>query len=271
MRFGEPRLHRFFTTERLLTWLKQESQFFLATLHNGEIEQLLHNLLNVDSAEALTKLENWWLGSYFAGGGAAMWFSGVVQALARQRHKQLAMQINGKHRFPIPGARLYIFPAAVGTRDVPSGHVELDFACATAFVADSDWLDYIVPVLGGCDGDDALWLFPFRDQADDNNRKLLLWRSPNQDGEYVLLQPTVASDDVGNGWPLLDSRLLSPRIDTIGKDEIIYGVLPHDTTAVHPDLYALRLPELRARAKALQLRNTSRLRKALLIEAIQAS
>src|SRR5690606_20724898 len=91
-------------------------------------------------------------------------------------------------RCPVPGGRYYIFPSAVGGQEVPAGHIELDPATATAWVNGGDWLDYIVDVLGGCDGDDALWVFPFTDS--DGEKKVLAWRSPNQLGEYVVLKPT---------------------------------------------------------------------------------
>ena len=88
-------------------------------------------------------------------------------------------------------------------------------------VNNQDWLDHIVAVLGGCDGDDAVWVFPFRDAAD-RRRKILVWRSPNQLGEYALLQPTEGSHKlewaVPGGtlaYPSMDSRLLPPRIDTV--------------------------------------------------------
>jgi len=115
---------------------------------------------------------------------------------------------------------------------VPAGHVELDPACATAWVNDEDWLDHIVEVLGGCDGDDAVWVLPFSDGSDRSAggnrpvRKVLLWRSPNQPGEYLLLKPTAVSHtiqwDTGGSivagpltYPQMQSRLLPPRIDSV--------------------------------------------------------
>ncbi|MCA9956485.1 MAG: hypothetical protein KC434_17270, partial [Anaerolineales bacterium] len=99
--------------------------------------------------------------------------------------------------------------------------IELDSANATAWVNDTDWLTYLVDVLGGCDGDDAVWVFPFSDQSDAGKQKLLVWRSPNQMGEYAVLEPTASSHiiawDVPGGrqltYPKMNSRLLPPRID----------------------------------------------------------
>ncbi|MCA9925355.1 MAG: hypothetical protein KC421_23440 [Anaerolineales bacterium] len=107
------------------------------------------------------------------------------------------------------------------------GEIELDPAHATAWVSTADWQTYIVSVLGGCDGDDGVWCFPFTDY--DGRRRILIWRSPNQLGEYVLLSPTADSFTVT--WPTvhkevcyprMDSRQLPPRIDTLTYD---YGEL----------------------------------------------
>ncbi|MCP4945565.1 MAG: hypothetical protein GY924_26770, partial [Planctomycetaceae bacterium] len=115
-----------------------------------------------------------------------------------------------KFRTPIPGGRYYIFPAAVGDRDVPTGYIELDPTCATAWVNDNDWLNTVVDVLGGCDGDDAVWIFPFADASDGNQQKMLIWRSPNQLGEYVVLQPTAVSHTIA--WDAPGGKLASPKM-----------------------------------------------------------
>lgn len=240
----------FFGPERLAAWLRADNQAFLAQLQDGRLDELLGGLLRVDEKADLDSLERWWLGSYFAGGGQALWFGGIVQALGRQRLSRLDHQLGGKQRFPLPGGRAYLFPAAVGERQVSPGEMELSLAEATAYVNDDDWLRTIVPVLGGCDGDDAIWLFPFTDEGHDDidpqsgeiihPRRLLVWRSPNLDGEYVLLRPTAQSDDLGS-WPELDSRQLSPRID---RADIHYGRLEPGPDALplpsDADLAALR-------------------------------
>lgn len=243
----------FFGADRLLAWLQADNQQFLAQLQDGRLDELLSRLLHVAEKADLDSLERWWLGSYFAGGGQALWFGGIVQALGRQRLNRLDHQLGGKQRFPLPGGRAYLFPAAVGGRAVPPGHLELNLAQATAYVNDADWLHTVVPILGGCDGDDAVWLFPFTDAGQDDidpqtgeishPRRLLVWRSPNLDGEYVLLRPTETSDDLGS-WPELDSRQLSPRID---RADIHYGRLEPgpDALPLPPDADP---PALRRRA-----------------------
>jgi hypothetical protein len=208
-----------------------ESELFLTGIRDGRLEHILNRLYDAESVADLDSLADWHVGEYIASGGSLMWFAGMVRAVARQHLNRLGSRA-GKLRCPAPGGRFYLFPATVGDRDVPAGHVELDPVCATAWVNDEDWLDYIVAVLGGCDGDDAVWVLPFSDgsdrSAEDNRpvRKVLLWRSPNQLGEYLLLKPTAGShtiqwhsgDSISAGplaYPPMQSRLLPPRIDSV--------------------------------------------------------
>ncbi|HID51540.1 MAG TPA: hypothetical protein EYP41_05830, partial [Anaerolineae bacterium] len=214
-------LHPFFKPEHLLAWAGMESGLFLEGIRNGRLESILNRLYDAESVSDLDALADWHVGEYIASGGSLMWFAGMVKAVARQHLNRLGSRA-GKFRAPIPGGRYYIFPAAVGNRDVPEGHIELDPDCATAWVNDNDWLIYIVDVLGGCDGDDALWVFPFADMDDGRKQKMLIWRSPNQLGEYVVLEPTANSHtiewDIPNGvlsYPKMQSRLLSNRIDSV--------------------------------------------------------
>jgi hypothetical protein len=219
-------LYPFFQPEKLLAWAGMESEFFLSGVRDGRLESILNRLYDAESVSDLASLADWHVGEYIASGGRLMWFAGMVKAVAKQHLKRLGSRAS-KLRTPVPGGRYYIFPAAVGEREVAEGHIELDPACATAWVNDNDWLNYIVDVLGGCDGDDALWVFPFTDtsgltEGKRPSRKVLIWRSPNQLGEYVLLVPTENSHtiewDVPGGtisYPKMKSRLLPVRIDKV--------------------------------------------------------
>ncbi|MDT8287779.1 MAG: hypothetical protein RQ748_11775, partial [Elusimicrobiales bacterium] len=227
-------LHPFFGVEQLLVWMELESELFLEGIQSGRLAEVMGRLYGIESEEearsrsALEEIGNWHVGEYLASGGHPMWFAGIVRALARQHLNRLGRR-ERRLRCPIPGGRYYIFPAAVGRREVPAGHIELDPATSTAWVNDGDWLDYIVDALGGCDGDDALWILPFTDEAD-QGRQVLAWRSPNQLGEYVLLKPTANSHTtrwaIPRGrhisWPNMKSRLLPPRIDSVSYQ---YGEL----------------------------------------------
>ena len=222
-------LYPFFQPEHLLAWAGMESALFLEGIRNGRLASILNRLYDADSVSDLDSLSDWYVGEYIASGGSLMWFAGMVKAVARQHLKRLGSRAS-KLRCPAPGGRYYLFPAAVGNRQVPEGQIELDPSCATAWVNDQDWLNTIVDVLGGCDGDDAVWVMPFSDVSNAGRRKMLIWRSPNQLGEYIVLQPTGAShviawDVPGNQqitYPKMQSRLLPNRIDSISYQ---YGLL----------------------------------------------
>ncbi|MBK8904442.1 MAG: hypothetical protein IPM53_24905 [Anaerolineaceae bacterium] len=213
-------MYPFFQPEHLLAWSEMESSLFLEGIRSGRLQAVLNRLYDAESVADLDSLADWHVGEYIASGGSLMWFSGMVKAVARQHLKRLGSRAS-KLRCPAPGGRYYLFPAGVGNRQVSQGQIELDPASATAWVNDTDWLTYLVDVLGGCDGDDAVWVFPFSDQSDAGKQKLLVWRSPNQLGECVVLQPTAASHiiawDVPGGrqltYPKMKSCLLPPRID----------------------------------------------------------
>lgn len=232
-------LHPFFQPEHLLAWAGMESALFLSGIRNGRLARILNRLYDAESVSDLDSLADWHVGEYIASGGSLMWFAGMVKAVARQHLNRLGSRVR-KLRCPAPGGHYYLFPAAVGNRHVPEGHIELDPACATAWVNDTDWLTTIVDVLGGCDGDDAVWVFPFRDVSDGGQRKVLIWRSPNQVGEYMVLRPTAGSHviawDIGDAiagdqrntveplsYPKMQSRLLPNRIDNTPYQ---YGRLP---------------------------------------------
>jgi hypothetical protein len=251
----------FFQPEQLLAWAQMESEMFLKGIANGRLAGILGRLYEVDVADGLATgtaatvdaLADWHVGEYLASGGNLMWFSGMVKAMAKQHLNRLGSRIE-KLRLPIPGGRFYIFPAAVGGRDVPPGQVELDPDSATAWVNDQDWLDYIVNVLGGCDGDDAVWVMGISDRSDGGKQKVLLWRSPNQLGEYILLQPTERSHTIAwetalgsLTYPQMESRLLPPRIDSISYQ---YGSLAktsdHSQQATAYTISALRPTIFRA-------------------------
>ena len=219
-------LYPFFQPEHLLAWMQMESALFLDSIRSGKIDQLLARLGRFETEAELEAIQRWWLGEYLASGGSLMWFAGTIKAMARQ-HLLRLQQGQNNLRFPVPGGHYYLFPAEIGERRVEPGQVELDPASATAWVSTEDWQDYMVNVLGGCDGDDAVWVFPFRDY--DGVEKVLLWRSPNQVGEYVILRPTAKSHVIqwqtvfGNAsFPTMDSRDLPPRIDTVRH---AYGTL----------------------------------------------
>ncbi len=205
-------LYPFFKPEHLLAWTQEESEMFYQGIRSGEVEQLLARINHIQSAEELIKLKGWFLGEYLVSGGSLMWFPGTVKAMARQHLLRLYAG-QRKLRFPIPGGRFYVLPDEVGGKHVRPGHIELEGA--TAWVNGNDWKEFIIESLGGADGDDGLWVFPFTDY--DKTRKVLAWRSPNQLGEYVILEPTRESLEI-NTHPPMDSRNLPPQILTVNYE-----------------------------------------------------
>ena len=124
-------LYPFFQPEHLLAWAEMESGLFLSGIRDGRLETILNRLYDAESVSDLDSLAEWHVGEYIASGGSLMWFSGMVKAVAKQHFNRLGSRA-GKFRAPIPGGRYYIFPAAVGDRNVPEGQITLDPDCATA-------------------------------------------------------------------------------------------------------------------------------------------
>jgi hypothetical protein len=225
-------LYPFFQEEQLLDWLKDEGDLFVQAVETGQVAEAMGR---IDRHTTLEEVQAWPLREYFASGGHPMWFRSHVKSLMNQHLKRLNHSTLEKMRLPIPGGRHYVMPAAVGKRagikglDVPKGHIHIDDKRGTAWVNDDDWLalpdspkgEGIAGILGGADNDDALWLHPFTDH--DGERKVLAWRSPNQVGEYVILQPTEDSQALPwtkteggiSSYPPANSRNLPPRVDFI--------------------------------------------------------
>jgi hypothetical protein len=121
---------------------------------------------------------------------------------------------------------------------VPEGGIFIDKETNTAYVNANDWIALqdspnaqgIRDLLGGADNDDALWLHPFID-LQDNDAKVLVWRSPNEPGDYVALRPVGDSDissfNTPNGpltFRLGDSSNLPTRRDR--ADRTYLGYVP---------------------------------------------
>ena len=123
----------------------------------------------------------------------------------------------------------------MGNRQVPEGHIELDPTCATAWVNDQDWLTFIVDVLGGCDGDDAVWVMPFSDVSDAGAAKCSSGAAPTSWASTWCCSPTDASHTIewetpgGRqlSYPKMQSRLLPNRIDSVNYQ---YGELTEEAT-----------------------------------------
>ncbi|MBA3530385.1 MAG: hypothetical protein H0T73_00495 [Ardenticatenales bacterium] len=223
-------LHPFLEPAQLMAWVEMESELFLEALETGRAGRVYSRLV-CDEAR-LAKLSGWTMAEYLVSGGDLRHFASITREVGREHIRRLTGKVQEKLRFPGPGGRYYIMPAVVGEREVPRGYIELDRRYATAWVNDEDWLESLVELLGGCDGDDALWVLPFTDH--DDTRQVLIWRSPNQLGEYALLRPTEHSHEIrwrcAGGevltWPRMDSRKLPPRVDTVDYEYLTLKEAP---------------------------------------------
>ncbi len=226
-------LHPFFDTDQYAQWLDDEGKLFAQAVESGDVAEAMGR---IDPFDTMKDVEAWHLREYFASGGHPMWFANVSRNLMNQHLDRLNQTTLEKMRLPVPGGRYYVMPMGVGQaagvdQVVPRGQVRIDKEHGTAWVNDEDWLAMqdspsgagIRDILGGADNDDALWLHPFTDH--DGVQKVLAWRSPNQAGEYVILQPTLGSRDLtwktvkGEvSYPAADSRKLFARTDTMERD-----------------------------------------------------
>ncbi|MEO1664996.1 MAG: hypothetical protein AAFU54_10180 [Chloroflexota bacterium] len=219
-------LYPFFEPEGLGKYLANEGQLFVESIATGDVGAAMGR---IDRFTTAAELADWPLREYLASGGSPNWFRAHIRGFANQHLKRLNESTLGKMRLPIPGGRYYVMPEGVGKRagrdvQVGRGEIRIDHAAGTAWVNDDDWLQLadsergIAGILGGADNDDALWVHPFTDH--DGGRKVLAWRSPNQAGEYVILNPMDNSDaldwETPDGlvsYPPADSRKLIDRTD----------------------------------------------------------
>jgi hypothetical protein len=206
--------HPFMNVSQLLSWLNQYGDQHLLRIRNGELEERLRQPWSDLS---------WGIRDYLSSGGKAMWFAGVVKALANQHLIQIHQRSLKNLRIPIPGGRYYVFNDVVGSREVPVGHVELDPDNATAWVSRHDWAQFAA-IWGGADMDDALCIVPFHDW--DGDLKLLSYRNPNALGEYVVLRPTDSTVNLFSEFAELDSRLLPTRVDQRKQTYLTDAVIP---------------------------------------------
>ncbi|MBN1121812.1 MAG: hypothetical protein JXJ17_12090 [Anaerolineae bacterium] len=236
-------LHPFFENEQYAQWLHDEGTVFIEAVRSGDVVEPMRR---IGQHETLDDVQQWALREFFASGGHPQWFQYHTRSLMNRHLDRLDAAVEGKLRVPIPGGRYYVMPAGVGRAagvevDVAPGQIHIDHKRGTAWVSDADWLAFddspkgegIAGILGGADNDDALWLHPFADF--DGTRRVLAWRSPNQLGEYVLLEPTPTSripewqtaDAESVTFVPGDSRRLPPRVDTLDPDYL--GLVDHRT------------------------------------------
>jgi hypothetical protein len=232
----------FWEQEQLLTWMEEDFAVFEESVRSGDIAA---GMAKIDRNTTIEDLQQWALREFAASGGDINWSGSFVKSYMNSYLKRVQSLTDpeSKLRLPIPGGRYYVMPSMVGRRanmpvQVERGEVYIDPDTGTAWVNDQDWIelqdgasygDPTVPmnerwgigsILGGADHDDGLWVHPFTDY--DGERKMLIWRSPNEAGERVILRPAAKSSDLPwqtvDGdvyYPPADSRRLPERADRI--------------------------------------------------------
>jgi hypothetical protein len=236
-------LNEFWGREQAIDGAQAELRHFEAAVAENRLEDIGLHLGGREAGHG----EAWPLQAFWEAGGDIRWSPHLIKAVFDQHLRRLEASAHDKVRLPQPGGRYYVMPAGVGQRGgltvaVGRGMVQIDATHATAWVNDEDWLslsgqrtedygDGIASILGGADNDDGLWLSPFTD-AQDGAKKFLIWRSPNQVGEYVVLMPTDTSHiplwQGGEVWPARDSAWLPTRAD---RQQVQYlGMVDHERT-----------------------------------------
>ena len=212
-------LNPFFSHQQYESWLADEGHLFVKSVESGDVETLSRKIDGLD-AESLT---DWFVMKYFASQGKMNYFSIIVRSIFGQHLKRLNNTTMNGMRLPVHGGRYYVMPDHVGQAAGKDISVErskcvIDKAYATMWVNSEDWVEYIADVAGGADNDDAFWIHPFKDY--DDKFKFLAWRSPNQQGEYLIFEAQADTDliawergDESDLWTNNDSRLLPKRID----------------------------------------------------------
>ena len=214
-------LYPFFNPTNLGEWMRLEADFFAEAVETGRYDELMGRI-EPDGDEDSAK--SWHVMEFAASGGSFMWSKTLVRGVFSQHLHKIKARYQEKVRYPVPGGSSYVMTDDVarlaGYTDVvvPAGHAMIDLKRATVWVNGDDWADHLAEIWGGADSDDRLNIQPFTDT--DDVRKVLLWRSPNQLGEYAVLIPTENSDVIewetaGEPvvYPKMDSSVLPVRID----------------------------------------------------------
>ncbi len=212
----------FFHPGNLLGWMRQDAEFFKDALEHGKMAELMGRVEADDSEDSVI---DWHVQNFAARGGDFMWSRKLVRDVFGQHINKIKSKYQDKLRFPIPGGSAYVMTDAVAKLagytnvNVARGECMIDLKRATVWVNSQDWVSFIANTLGGADSDDRLNAQPFTEISDDV-RKIMLWRSPNQLGEYVILLPTANSDVIEWAtagepvvYPKMDSTHLTRRID----------------------------------------------------------
>jgi hypothetical protein len=103
-------LHPFVDTEQMLGYLEQEGELFREAVESGKKAEAMARLERATQED----LSDWPMRNFFARGGDANWFPGMVKGLINGHIQRIEMSLErGKLRIPIPGGRYYVMTTAV--------------------------------------------------------------------------------------------------------------------------------------------------------------
>jgi hypothetical protein len=103
-------LHPFINTEQMLGYLHQEGEILRDAIESGRKAEAMARLERATQED----LQAWPLRDFFARGGDANWFPGMVKSLINGHVQTHGIELErGKLRVPFPGGRYYVMTEAV--------------------------------------------------------------------------------------------------------------------------------------------------------------
>lgn len=162
--------------------------------HDADMRQNLIDTLLLKSNSALNM--------FLMSGGDVKSFPYIYKMAHRARLDYMKNELAKK--LHLPGfQRWYVATDANFDYEVESGHYHIDIANHSLVVNAQDWRDTLQERWGGGDMDDAVLVYEFLDH--DGEQRGVIWRQPNQSGEYALLRPL---NKIDRELPKSDSREL---------------------------------------------------------------
>lgn len=209
-------LHRFLNPH-LKAWIETLMQELVQQVKAGG--NLSKMAFGIETPDDIEKVESFPIAYAIAAGANPMWFERMLKTILKNTVTEPVWAKSLSQRVYLPhGYKLYIASDAYTEPVITAGYGKIDYESATLWVNREDYAQWIGRRLGGCDSDDMVWVLPFT-EAHTNKQKLLAWRSPNQFGEYILLDTEIGEENL----PVMDSTLLPPVIEA---QTISYGQLP---------------------------------------------
>ena len=252
-----------FMTPFLKTWMQEFCQYKLDQFKAGQYIEMITDMGDENRwATDAWSLLNYAPFNFVLSGGNPLWFASMTRAVLKAALKGINNRGQDGGSFIAPGANYYVFPVSVAKdigldRSVARGHAWLDKKYSTIWVNDVDLVtcnpDFedvaalekhvahdaakleairaeapgLMQTWSGSDDDDMIRALPF---IEDGRRMVLAWRSPNQLGQFAVLELCEQSDVAE--WcgkpelPVMDSSLL-PHPDQWANVKYLNLVTPY--------------------------------------------